>query len=115
MSDEAIWAQGNVDISHLIKGARDTQFEIVMKSPQSQVVLAALTPGESSMRQPSINRRSDQVVYTIEGEGLVKIGSSGHRIQAGTLLLIPAGQPHQVTNTGARRLLFLNFFAPPMY
>lgn len=115
MAEEFSADSANVDVRSLIKGPRDAQFDIIMKSPQTQVILAALTPGDSSVRQPSVNRLSDQIVYTIEGEGLVKVGPAGHRIQAGTLLLIPAGQPHQVTNTGAKRLLYLNFFAPPAY
>jgi len=106
---------GSVDINRLIKGARDQQFDIIMKSSRGQVVLAALAPGHTSARQLCANRESDQIVYTIEGEGRVTIGPADHQIQAGALLLIPAGRPHQVTNTGTKRLLYLDFFAPPAY
>ena len=105
----------SVDVNHLIKGARAQQFDIIMRSASSQVILAALAPGDISARQPAVNRESDQIVYTIEGEGRVKIGFTDHQINAGVLVLIPAGRPHQVTNTGAKRLLYLDFFAPPAY
>ena len=105
----------SVDVNHLIKGARAQQFDIIMRSPRSQVILAALAPGQISARQPAVNREADQMVYTIEGEGRVKIGFTDHLIHAGVLLLIPAGRPHQVTNIGATRLLYLDFFAPPAY
>ena len=105
----------SVDVNHLIKGAREQQFDIIMRSPRSQVILAALAPGHSSARQPAVNRESDQIVYTLEGEGNVKIGFTDHQIHAGVLLLIPAGRPHQVMNTGATRLRYLGFFAPPAY
>ncbi|MDP1809121.1 MAG: cupin domain-containing protein [Actinomycetota bacterium] len=105
----------SVDVNHLIKGAREQQFDIILRSPRSQVILAALAPGHISARQPATNRESDQMVYTIEGEGRVKIGFIDHQVHPGVLLLIPAGRPHQVTNTGATRLLYLDFFAPPAY
>jgi mannose-6-phosphate isomerase-like protein (cupin superfamily) len=105
----------SIDVKSLVKGVRDQQFDIVLKSQHSQVVLAALSPGHSSARQPSVNRESDQIVYTIEGEGQVKVGLIDHQLYAGALLLIPAGQPHQVTNIGVTRLLYLDIFAPPAY
>lgn len=105
----------SIDVNSLIKGAREQQFDIILKSERSQVVLAALAPGHSSARQASTNRESDQIIYTIEGEGNVKIGLIDHQLFGGALLLIPAGQPHQVMNTGAKRLLYLDIFAPPAY
>ena len=104
-----------VNIKHLTKGPRDHQFDIVMRSPRSQVILGALAPGHCSSRQPSVNKESDQIIYAVEGDGLARIGRVDHQIHAGCLLMIPAGRPYQLTNTGSARLLFLDFFAPPAY
>jgi mannose-6-phosphate isomerase-like protein (cupin superfamily) len=99
------------DIGARAAGARDHRFDMLIRSPKTQVILASLPPGGASNRQQSINRKSDQVIYLIEGEATAVMDDVEHELHEGNLLLVPAGQPQQITNTGSRRLLYLDFFA----
>jgi mannose-6-phosphate isomerase-like protein (cupin superfamily) len=104
-----------IDVSEMIKGVREHQYDPLLKSPHTQVILGTLAPGHSSSRQPAVHRDSDRIVYLVDGEATAKIDSVDRQMTAGSLMLIPAGKPHQVTNTGSRRLVFLDFITPPAY
>ncbi len=105
----------SIDLNELLKGLRDHQFELLVKSERIQVVLATLPPGHSSSRLPTVNKDSDQIIYLIDGEARADAGGVSHELCAGALLSISAGQKHQIINTGSRRLVYLGFFSPPAY
>jgi mannose-6-phosphate isomerase-like protein (cupin superfamily) len=104
-----------IDVNRLIGGVRDHQYDPLLKSPNTQVILGTLAPGHTSSRQPAVHWDSDRIVYLIDGEATAKIDSVDRPMQAGSLVLIPAGKPHQVMNTGSRRLVYLDFITPPAY
>ncbi|MBI2187271.1 MAG: cupin domain-containing protein [Acidobacteria bacterium] len=54
----------------------------------------------------------DKVYQVIEGEGLFLLEGRDLPMQAGDLLVAPAGVPHGVRNTGSGRLLVLAILAP---
>lgn len=75
------------------------------------MVLATLPPGHTSQPRPSAHRDSEQVVYVIEGEAEAVVAGRDYVLNDGQLLLIEPGRKFQFTNTGTRKLLYLNFFA----
>mgnify|MGYP000297670046 FL=1 len=51
----------------------------------------------------------------ISGEGRAILDGEEHELNAGDLLLIEAGEAHEIANTGERPLQTLNIYAPPEY
>ena len=82
---------------------------------------ADLQAGGASDDQPGNQHpRSEQWLYVIAGSGEAKIGKKSGRLRrvalkTGSLLLIEAGELHQIKNTGRRAMKTLNFYAPPAY
>ena len=54
----------------------------------------------------------DKVYQVIEGQGLFLLEDDDVPMQAGVLLVAPAGTPHGIRNTGTERLLVLAILAP---
>jgi mannose-6-phosphate isomerase-like protein (cupin superfamily) len=64
---------------------------------------------------PAIRSYTDQIVYVVEGEAIVRIGDKEHRASAGSLVMIPARTRHHVQNPGREPLFFVTVYAPPAY
>jgi quercetin dioxygenase-like cupin family protein len=71
----------------------------------------AFEPGQSqaSHRHPG----SDKIYYVLQGTGDFMVDGETRRLQAGGIVLCPAGADHAVTNLGHDRLAVLVFMAPP--
>lgn len=48
----------------------------------------------------------------LEGKGNVTIGEAQEETETGTVIWVPAGQPHRIVNTGRERLTLLVGIAP---
>lgn len=105
--DENIFA----DPRRLEGDARAHRFDMLLRSPRTAVMVASLPPGETAARRDATDARADRVVYLIEGEARGSVGGREQSLDAGQLLMIPAGRPFQLTNTGSNRLLYLDFIA----
>jgi mannose-6-phosphate isomerase-like protein (cupin superfamily) len=57
----------------------------------------------------TINRVSDRVYYVLEGNGHATVGDEVHEIDAGSLIVIPAGTPHGISGD----LRYIIITAPP--
>jgi quercetin dioxygenase-like cupin family protein len=51
--------------------------------------------------------------YFLEGAGEVQVGAEKWSLQPGTVLKIPAGKEHEISNTGPDDLVFLVIYDPP--
>ena len=91
-------------------------FKVLAEGGSSQAALMVLAPGESTADRPENEHpAAEQWLYVIGGTGRAKSGKRAAGLAAGSLLLIPKGEPHQVTNTGRSPLITLNVYAPPAY
>ncbi len=57
--------------------------------------------------------RMTEVYFILEGEGILYHGSRAMRVRKGAYLVILAGTPHKLKNTGSTRLEHLVFAIPP--
>ena len=82
----------------------------------SQAAMMTLAPGKST-QENSTNEHAwaEQWLYVVSGSGRARVGKRTFPLRAGSLLLIEKREPHQITNTGRRRLVTLNIYAPPAY
>ena len=68
-----------------------------------------------SHRRRTPHRAADQWLYVAAGTGVAVI--NGHKVvlRTGTLVLIEAGDTHQIRNTGRGLLKTVNVYVPPAY
>lgn len=74
-----------------------------------------LAPGQTTGGPDNRHARNDQWLYVLAGVGAGMVAGREVVLQPGTLLLIEAGETHELTNTGSDALKTLNLYAPPVY
>jgi len=79
-------------------------------SPRLLVGLNAFEPGQAHALHAHAGM--DKVYHVLEGEGTFLVEGRELPMQAGDLLVAPAGVPHGVRNSGGGRLLVLAILAP---
>ena len=96
--------------------AEDSLFRIVAGTGKSQVGILVLGPGEGTGGlHASDHPESDQVVYVISGHGEATVRDQTAPLAPGDVLIIDAGDPHELRCTGDEPLRTLNVYAPPTY
>lgn len=95
--------------------APNTGFGVIATSARSQAATMVLTPGESTGGPDNRHAASDQWLYVTAGRGYAVVESQRVRLEPGSLLLIEAGEGHEIVNDGDLPLESLNIYAPPEY
>ncbi|MDR7555646.1 MAG: cupin domain-containing protein [Armatimonadota bacterium] len=90
-------------------------FRLVGGTPRSQAATMVLAPGQGTGGADNVHDTSDQWLYVIAGRGEAVVRGRRVALAAGTLLLIEAGEPHEIRNTGRTPLVTVNVYAPPVY
>lgn len=90
-------------------------FHVLAQSGRSQAASMVLAAGESTGGSDNEHPGSDQWLYVLSGEGEAVVGGERVPLEVGTLLLIEAGETHEIRNVGGRPLETLNVYAPPAY
>jgi mannose-6-phosphate isomerase-like protein (cupin superfamily) len=90
-------------------------FDVVAGTPRSQAATMVLNPGQATGGDDNVHTISDQWLYVISGQGEATINSRRVPIDSGELLLIEAGERHEIRNTGKEPLVTVNVYAPPEY
>ncbi len=95
--------------------ANKASFKMLTGTRSLQAASMVLQPGESTGEPHNEHPRSEQWLFVVSGTGRAVVNKSRKTLRPGSLLLIEKGEIHQVTNTGRRPLVMLNFYAPPAY
>jgi mannose-6-phosphate isomerase-like protein (cupin superfamily) len=90
-------------------------FRILAGTRRSQAATMVLGPGESTGGPNNRHASSDQWLYIISGSGKAILEDSEHELDAGSLMLIEAGEAHEISNAGDQPLQTLSVYAPPEY
>lgn len=90
-------------------------FHIVGDTKRSQAASIVLSARESTGGPDNKHDSSDQWLYVISGKGKAIVQGNERALKAGALLLIEAGETHEIINTGEQPLETLNFYGPPAY
>ena len=77
--------------------------------------MMVLQPGQSSGEPQNEHPRSEQWLFVIAGAGKALVSKRRIAIRENSLLVIEKGEVHQITNSGRRPLVTINFYAPPAY
>jgi mannose-6-phosphate isomerase-like protein (cupin superfamily) len=103
-------------VKHLGVLKNRAKFKVIAQGSSSQAAMMTLPSGESSSdKVEDEHPKAEQWVYVISGTGRAKTNGRSVAIEEGSLLLIEKNEAHQITNTGKRPLVTLNFYAPPAY
>ncbi len=72
---------------------------------------ARMPPGKETRRH--LHRTFQEIYHFLEGEGIMFLGEDSLPVKEGDSILIPAGTPHKVRNTGSAPLRILCCCIPP--
>jgi quercetin dioxygenase-like cupin family protein len=77
---------------------------------QAQLVMNELTPGMKTF--PHVHEDFDQIATIVSGTAIYHVNGVPHEVGPGSLILIPAGQPHYIEPTGTEKVMNLDVFGP---
>lgn len=95
--------------------SRNGDFEILTGTGKSQIASMVLKPGESSGEYGNEHAGSDQILLVLAGNADLTVNGEELRLTTGDVILIEAGEQHQVRCSGDTTLRTLNVYAPPGY
>jgi quercetin dioxygenase-like cupin family protein len=78
---------------------------------RTQLDLYCLEPGQA--QRPHTHDAQDKIYVVLEGRGRFTLGDADASVEAGEVVVAPAGTPHGVANDSGARLLVLVVVAPP--
>src|SRR5947209_1778042 len=100
-------------MKHIKTKMKRAAFAVLKTTRSAQSAIMVLPPGESTGEPQNEHPRSEQWLFVVSGSGSALVNQRRVPIRANSLLLIEKDEIHQVTNTGRRPLVTLNFYAPP--
>jgi mannose-6-phosphate isomerase-like protein (cupin superfamily) len=93
----------------------ETGFRVLAKTGRSQAATMVLEPGATTGGPDNSHEHSDQWMFVVAGEAQATVAGRDVDLRQGDLLMIEAGEPHEIRNTGPIPFETLNFYAPPAY
>ncbi len=89
-------------------------YRLLANTGRSQAATMVLEPGKSIAQNEVAGDACDQWVYVTRGEGRAYVGGCWLDIKAGSLLLIEAGESHEIRATGRIPLETISICATPV-
>lgn len=90
-------------------------FKVLTSTSRSQVATMVLGQGTFTGGPDNQHANSDQWLYVLSGEGKATVNGQDHELKPGDLLLLEAGDTHEIACTGDFPLETLNIYAPTAY
>lgn len=90
-------------------------FEVILESDDAQAAAMTLASGRATGGPANAHRDSDQWLFVVSGRGTATVEDRTVDLEAGDLLLIEAGETHEIRNDGSEPLETLNLYVPPEY
>lgn len=88
--------------------------KVIYTGKHSQLVLMSLLPGEDIGEE--VHEESDQILFIIEGKGEAHVDGETTPIQKKSVIYVPAGTLHNITNTDSEEKMKLyTVYAPAVH
>ena len=95
--------------------AKRSFFDFVGETDRSQAATMTIQPGEATGGEDNLHPESDQWLFVISGKGKAVIEGRDVALEPGHLLLIEAGERHEIENDGEKPLATVNVYTPPAF
>jgi len=86
--------------------------KVLFTGANSQLVIMSIAPGEEIGLE---THRVDQFLYVIDGEGVAVLGGSRTEFEKGDAVCVPAGERHNIVNTGDEPMKLVTLYSPPQH
>ena len=93
----------------------DRWFDVVLETDDAQAAVMTLAPGDATGGPENKHASSDQWLYVVAGEGRATVESEMIDLTAADLIVIEAGETHEIEATSSEPLEMLNLYVPPEY
>src|SRR5436190_4241768 len=90
-------------------------FEVLQTTSRSQTAVMTLIPGGESGPRPEAHEKSDQALLLVSGRMKGTIGDADVHLEAGDVIIIPAGVLHRFYNDEEVPALSFSVYSPPEY
>jgi mannose-6-phosphate isomerase-like protein (cupin superfamily) len=90
-------------------------FRLSVGNARSQAAVMVLPAGGKEGGPDNLHRGADQWLFVVEGTGVAIINGRKESLKPGKMLLIEAGDRHEIRNTGRSLLKSVSVYAPPAY
>jgi mannose-6-phosphate isomerase-like protein (cupin superfamily) len=90
-------------------------FRLSIANARSQAAVMVLAEGGKEGGPDNKHQGADQWLYVVEGTGSATVNGHKTKLKPGTMLLIEAGDRHEIRNTGRSLLKTISVYAPPAY
>jgi mannose-6-phosphate isomerase-like protein (cupin superfamily) len=100
---------------HRIGGPDAAGFRVLGSTQRSQAAFMTLAAGESTGGPDNRHDTSDQWLFVASGGGTAIVDGERVALEAGDLLLIAAGEGHEIRAADDVALVTVNVYAPPEY
>lgn len=98
-----------------MQDVRGESFHVVGGTDRSQAAAMTLAPGTGTGGPDNRHETSDQWLYVISGSGDATVDGERVELDPGDLLLIAAGEAHEIRAGATDALVTVNVYAPPEY
>ncbi|HET7465283.1 MAG TPA: cupin domain-containing protein [Candidatus Dormibacteraeota bacterium] len=102
-------------VGDIKKAAKENDFfrRVLFTGKSSQLVLMSLEPGEDIGAEV---HSVDQIIYVVDGEGMVELDGDKKEFEKGDVVFVPAGVRHNVVNSEDKEAMKLfTVYAPPQH
>ncbi len=72
------------------------------------------TMDTGGMTPPHVHEGEQEAMFFIAGSGWGRVGDEVYDLKPGVLMFAPAGQEHEIRNTGTEPLRFVWVYSPPL-
>jgi len=95
--------------------AFDRFFDVRLTTDDAQAAEMTLEPGTSTGGPDNAHADSDQWLYVVSGSGRAVVEGETVRLDPSDLVVVEAGETHEIENDGDEPLQTLNLYVPPDY
>jgi mannose-6-phosphate isomerase-like protein (cupin superfamily) len=93
----------------------DRRFDVILESDNAQAAVMTLDPSDSTGGPNNRHEDSDQWLYVVSGAGQATIAAESVELTEGDLVVIEAGETHEIVASDTVALETLNLYVPPEY
>lgn len=90
----------------------NSEWEVLAETPRTQGAMMTIPPGGSEGGPDNKHPNSDQWLFVLSGSGWAIVEGKQILLGAGTLLLIEAGECHEIKSDPNSILQTANFYGP---